>query len=103
MIKTCLIHLILDNGINKFFDEVAGNFCSFNFNVELFSIGDFLQVRLNIKNKNVVLRSCKIESKNDCSSVIVSHDFSSPIRLTVIGGSIVDIKGDMQIIYNNFF
>ena len=103
MIKILLIHNLLDVCLDNFFEELFDNFHTFKFDANLYTVGDFLQIRLMIKNRSVVLKSCKIESKDEDTTVIVSTDFTAPIKLIVKDGVVSGIKGDLKLVYNNLF
>jgi len=103
MIKSLLIHNLLDICLDNFFEELFDNFHTFKFDANIYAVGDYLQIRLMIKNRSVILRSCKIESKNEINTVIVSMDFGKPIKLIVKDGTISDIKGDLNLVYKNLF
>ena len=101
MIRTILLYYLLDISINNFFDKVFDNFQLIKFDVSLYHVGDYLHIRLIFENKTIVLRKCKLESKNGNIATIISTDFEVPFKLIVEDGTIVDIQGDMYMIYRN--
>lgn len=103
MIKTTLLYNLFQFCIEKLFDELFSNFNTFTFDTSYYSIGDWIQIRLMIKDKIVVLKSCQLEYKSDDISVIICKDFSEPVRFHVRDGVIIDIRGNLFLVYETLF
>ena len=102
MIKTLLQHSILELCINQFFDQVNKNFPIARFNVNIHHVGDYIKIIISGFDRIITLTHCKIERKEGDIVYIECNDFSEPLTLIVVNGSITDIKGSYDVICDNF-
>lgn len=105
MIKLLLQHVIFEVCLYQLFNRLDTNFGWIRWNANIHkiqSVGDCIQMRVNGRLKETILRKCVVESKSKNKMIIRCEDHPRHIWLEVTDGIITNIYGDEKVIIDIF-